>query len=264
MQYKFFILMITTILTAGCATNTTTNTANNSPENQPVLQTDMQKSSYAQGVQYMNNLQQSKIPLDQDLFVLGMNDALNKAPLRLKPEQLQRGQDWVFVQQLLYNEKVGKENVLKGKVFLDANKQKPGIHTTASGLQYKILTDGNGTKKPTIKDTALIRYRIARLDGEELTSTEKTPNPSEVPLTNLLKGWQEAMLMMTVGSKWQIYVPSSLAYGEAGAPEGKVQQNETLVIDVELVGIKPPSTAKAITKELTAGPNGDIKPSSRW
>lgn len=261
MLHKCSMSILILFLSTGCATNTSrTKTA----ENKPILQSDQQKSSYAQGVQYMNNLQQSKIPLDQDLFVLGMNDALHKNPLSLNAEQLQRGQDWIFVQQLLYNEKVGKENVLKGKNFLDTNKLKPDVHTTSSGLQYKILTDGNGAKKPTLKDTVLIRYRITRLEGEELTSTEKSPNPPEVPLANLLKGWQEAMLLMTVGSKWQIYVPSSLAYGEAGAPQGKVQQNETLIFDVELVGIKPPSSAKAKAKELTAGPNGDIKPSSRW
>lgn len=212
----------------------------------------------------MNNLQQSKIPLDQYLFVLGMNDALNKKPMRLNPEQMQRGQDWVFVQQVLYNEKVGKENLKKGKAFLDANKRSPVVHSTASGLQYKVITDGLNNRKPSLNDTVLVHYRITRLDGEELTSTQKNPDPSEVAVAGLMKGWQEAMLLMTEGAAWRLFIPPHLAYGEGGAPEGKVQQNETLILEVKLVGIKPPSSAKAKAKELTAGPGGDIKPSSRW
>ncbi|MEQ1545859.1 FKBP-type peptidyl-prolyl cis-trans isomerase N-terminal domain-containing protein [Methyloglobulus sp.] len=261
MPEKFLTSVLLLLLSTGCATNT----APIKPvENKPILQSDMQKSSYAQGIQYMKFLKQSEIPLDQDLFVLGMNDELNKNPARLDPEQLQRGQDWVYVQQFLYNEKIGKENSKTGTAFLDANKQKPGVHTTASGLQYKILVNGKSTNKLKLKDIALVRYRLARISGEELANTQKSPKIPELPIAGLVKGWQEALLMMTASSKWELYIPSNLAYGEVGAPEGKIQQNETLIFDVELVGIKPPSSAKAAVKALTAAPDGDIKPSSRW
>ncbi|MDO9162539.1 MAG: FKBP-type peptidyl-prolyl cis-trans isomerase N-terminal domain-containing protein [Methylococcaceae bacterium] len=232
MADKISKVVMLLLFLAGCST-----TSIKPVENKLLLQSDLQKSSYAQGVQYMKNLQQSEIPLDQALFVQGLNDVLNKKLLRLNPAELQKGQDWVFVQQVLHNEKVAAENLKIGKAFLDANKQKPGVQTTASGLQYKILMSGKSARKPNLSDTLQLRYRITRLDGQELTSTEKDSKIPEVQVDGLIKGWQEAMLLMTEGAKWQLFVPSDLAYGEVGAPDGRLGPNETLIYDVELVAI---------------------------
>jgi FKBP-type peptidyl-prolyl cis-trans isomerase FklB len=245
-------------LSVGCATMQPT------LSKETVLTTDMQKSSYAQGVLYMKNLQQSEIPLDPDLFMLGISDVLDKTPLRLNPEQLVRGRDWVYVQQMLYTERTSQKNEAEGDAFLKTNKNKAGVVTLASGVQYKILIEGKSKQKPTLKDTVTMRYRITRLNGELFSSTENTPKVPDVAVNTIMQGWQEPLLLMTVGSKWELYVPGSLAYGEAGAPEGKLGANETMIFNVELIGIKPPSLAKATTKALTAGSDGDIKPSSRW
>ncbi|NOS73396.1 MAG: hypothetical protein HOP36_02405 [Methyloglobulus sp.] len=261
MPKKYSITIIVLLLSNGCATTTPTNSTKPA-ENKPLLESDMQKSSYAQGFLYMKHLQKSDIPLDRDLFLLGMNDALNKTPTHLNPEQLQRGQDWVYVQQFLYKEKVGAENLKKGEAFLAANKTKPDVKTTTSGLQYKVLADGKSNRKPKFQDKVQMRYRMSRLNGEELSNTENSAKAQELPVKGLIKGWQEALLMMTEGSKWQLYVPPGLALGESGTPEGNIQPNETLIIDVEVLEIKPPASAK--TKALATGPSGDIKPSSRW
>lgn len=247
---------------AGCASTATPPVQTAGSE--PVLQSDQQKSSYAQGVGYMQNLQKSEIPLDQDLFLLGMNDVLAKKPLRLDAAEIQKGQDWVFVQSVLFNEKLASANLTKGQAFLDGNKQKPGVTVTASGLQYKVLTPGKSAHKPTVKDVAKLHYRISKLDGTELTSTANQSSAPEVKVGGLIKGWQEAMLLMPEGAKWQLFVPSELAYGEAGAPAGNVEPNETLVYEVELLEILPPSAAKAGPKALIASPTGDIKPTSTW
>ncbi|MEI6068165.1 MAG: FKBP-type peptidyl-prolyl cis-trans isomerase N-terminal domain-containing protein [Methylococcaceae bacterium] len=260
MTIKSYSTALVMTVLAGCAATTPTQPTGTAP----VLQTDQQKSSYAQGIFYLQNLQKSEIPLDQDLFVLGMNDVLSKKPLRLNPAELQKGQDWVFVQGVLYNEKVSAENLAKGTAFLAENKLKPGVITTASGLQYKVLVPGKSTRKPTLKDTARVHFRITRLDGKELTTTEKSAKAPEVQIANLVKGWQEAMLLMTEGAKWRLFVPSGLAYGEAGTPDGRLGPNETLIYEVELLGLKASPTAKANATEVSASPTGDLKPTSSW
>jgi FKBP-type peptidyl-prolyl cis-trans isomerase FklB len=203
------------------------------------LQSELQKSSYAQGVQHMKNLKQYNTPLDQDAFLKGMNDILEKHPIRLSAKELQSGLDWVVIQQLLYNDKIAPINLAKGKTYLAANKQKTGVVTLPSGLQYKVIKKGNGLRKPSLSDTVNVRYRISRINGEELADSQKDSTaPPEVKLINAIKGWQEALLLMAQGDKWQLFIPSDLAYGTTGAPIGKVEPNETLIYDVELMGIK--------------------------
>ena len=257
MNNKFAIAMLSMELTAGCAS-----LGGQTADKQPVMETDQQKSSYAQGVQYMKSLAQSEIPLDQELFLLGMNDVLHNIPLRLSPEQLQIGQDWVLVQHYVYDKKIGQENLEKGKAFLAANQKKTGVQVTDSGLQFEILVEGKNGPKPKLSDTALVHYRITRLDGVELTNTQNSPKTPEVQVGRLIKGWQEAMLLMAEGAKWRLYIPAELAYGEGGAPEGQVRQNETLIYDVELISIKPVASTNT-DRKLLGGANG-VKPSSSW
>jgi FKBP-type peptidyl-prolyl cis-trans isomerase FklB len=226
------ILFLLTAFLVGCATT------EHPKELEYQLVSDLQKSSYAQGVEHVKNLQKSQIPLDRSAFLAGIDDMLNHKVLRLNPKELQKGLDWVFVQHVLYNQKLADENQAKGKAFLNANKQKPGIVTLPSGLQYNILASGSGTKKPMLNDKAIVRYRICRLNGEQLTVSGKdVTSPSEIAVKDLTKGWKEAMLLMTEGDKWQLFVPAELAYGEAGASGGGVQPNESLVYEVELVSI---------------------------
>jgi FKBP-type peptidyl-prolyl cis-trans isomerase FklB len=140
------LTLISCFLIGGCATESPQKSA------ATLFHSDMDKSSYAQGIRYMKGLRQSDIPLNQQLFLLGMNDVLEKKPYQLTPAEMQQGQAWVLIQQDLYNENLGKANLAKGQEFLDKNKQKSDVKALPSGLQYKILTNGNNRLKPTLKD----------------------------------------------------------------------------------------------------------------
>ncbi len=124
----------------------------------------------------------------------------------------------------------------EGEAFLAANKTKDGVVTTASGLQYKILTAGTGAK-PTAADTVVCNYKGTFIDGTEFDSSYKRGKPAEFPVGGVIPGWTEALQLMPVGSKWQLVIPSGLAYGTRGAG-GAIGPNQTLVFEVDLISIK--------------------------
>ncbi len=124
----------------------------------------------------------------------------------------------------------------KGQQFLDENSKKEGVHTLPDGLQYKVLKEGTGTK-PKATDTVVVHYRGTLIDGTEFDSSYKRNEPAEFPVNRVIKGWTEALQLMPEGSKWMLYIPSRLAYGERGAP-GAIGPNETLVFEVELLKVK--------------------------
>ncbi len=227
------LTLVSCFLISGCATeppqmSTTT-----------LFHSDRDKSSYTQGVRYMESLRQFDISLNQQLFIQGMNDVLEKRAYRLTPAELQQGQAWLLIQQDLYNEKLGKANLEKGRIFLNKNQQQPGVVALPSGLQYKIIHRGNSQRKPGIKDAVSVNYRINRISGEVLTESGKDPTaPTVLLVNNLIKGWQEGLLLMSEGDNWRLFIPPDLAYGEAGAPPGGVGPNETLVYDIELLAVK--------------------------
>jgi FKBP-type peptidyl-prolyl cis-trans isomerase len=136
------------------------------------------------------------------------------------------------------------KNKKAGEAFLAENKKKEGVVTLDSGLQYKILKAGDG-KTPSVDDTVACHYRAAFIDGTELDSSYKKNKPVDVPLKGAIKGWSEALQLMPVGSEWQLFIPPSLAYGEAGAPRSRIGPNSTLIFDVELVSIKDKPAEKA-------------------
>ncbi len=230
---------------------------------EPVLASDQQQSSYAQGVNYIQNLQKFAIPLDQDLFIQGIKDVLAKRPLRLDPAALQKAQDWVFVQSVLFNEKLAKINREKSQAFLDANKTKPGVVTTASGLQYKELKAGKSKRKPKLSDSAQVYYRINLLNGHELTNNYNKPKPEAIAVNNLMPGWQEAMQRMPEGAKWQLYVPADLAYGDNGVPN-QVGPGETLIYEVTLVSIDAPGKNQVTNNSIHTLNAEDMQQTSSW
>lgn len=130
---------------------------------------------------------------------------------------------------------MGEKNRAAGDAFLSKNRKVKGVKETASGLQYKVLKQGSG-KKPGLNDTVVAHYRGTLISGEEFDSSYKRGQPTEFPLTGVIKGWTEALQLMPVGSKYQLYIPSDLAYGSQGNP--RIPPNSTLIFDVELVGIK--------------------------
>jgi FKBP-type peptidyl-prolyl cis-trans isomerase FklB len=128
------------------------------------------------------------------------------------------------------------KNKAEGQAFLAKNKTAPGVVTLPSGLQYKILKAGEG-KKPTISDTVVCNYRGTFINGTEFDSSYKRNQPLSFPVSGVIKGWTEALQLMPVGSKWQLFIPSDLAYGERGA-SGAIPPNSMLIFEVELLSIQ--------------------------
>ncbi len=125
----------------------------------------------------------------------------------------------------------------KGQEFLADNAKKEGVKKLPDGLQYKVLKEGAG-KKPSATDTVVVHYRGTLIDGTEFDSSYKRGQPAEFPVNRVIKGWTEALQLMTEGSKWMLYIPSTLAYGERGTPGGPIGPNETLIFEVELLKLK--------------------------
>jgi FKBP-type peptidyl-prolyl cis-trans isomerase FklB len=125
-----------------------------------------------------------------------------------------------------------EKNLAAGKAFMEANAKMTGVKTLPSGLQYNVISEGKG-KKPTIDSTVVVNYRGTLVDGTEFDSTARTGQPATFPVKNVISGWTEALQLMKAGSKWQLFIPANLAYGERGPLAG-----QTLIFDVELLEVK--------------------------
>jgi FKBP-type peptidyl-prolyl cis-trans isomerase len=213
----------------------------------PVLKTDKEKMSYAIGVDLARNFQRQRIDAETDALLKGMRDVLSRSKLLMTEEDLHVALN-TFQTELKQTRSravkaVASENKKKGEDFLAANKVREGVVTLPSGLQYKVLKEGDG-KKPTGTDTVEVNYRGTLIDGTEFDSSYSRGQPATLKVTGVIKGWSEALQLMPVGSKWQIFIPSELAYGAAGHSYGKrvggfnIGPNETLIMEVELLAIK--------------------------
>ncbi|MEQ1560610.1 MAG: FKBP-type peptidyl-prolyl cis-trans isomerase [Methyloglobulus sp.] len=254
------LLIATFSILAGCATTPMPETTSKQP---PALTTYQQKASYAEGVDYMTGLRQNDLNVDQDTFLLGVNDVLANRELRLSALEMTKAKDWQLVEGVKHQEVKAAANLAAGKAFMANNQSQPGVKALPSGVQYKILTEGSGANKPKATDTIAINYRLTNTNGVEIDSTAKRGKPAVTALKNLIPGAKEALQLMHKGDKWQLFLPSNLAYGENGTPDGKIKPNETLVFDMELVDINPPKaldTAKAKQDAASMQP----KPSSSW
>jgi FKBP-type peptidyl-prolyl cis-trans isomerase FklB len=214
--------------TASSATKSTTGAT------APVLTTNKQKDSYALGANIGRQLAGQHLTpeqLDSIVFLRGFRDALagGAKPLELSDDQIKAA--------LADLQNAGGEaNLKKGEEFLAENKAKPGVVTTPSGLQYKIIKAGTGPK-PAATDTVLCDYRGTLIDGKEFDSSYKRGQAAAFPVNRVIKGWTEALQMMPVGSKWELFIPPDLAYGANGAGPD-IGPNATLVFEVELHSIK--------------------------
>ncbi len=193
--------------------------------------------SYCIGMAMAQNFKQNGMTdLNTDLMAQGLNDALKGQSTRLSMEQM--GQVLNAFQQTVRNaegQKLSAENRKIGTAFLTENKAKAGVTTTASGLQYSVEKEGTGAK-PTATDRVKVHYTGRLLDGKVFDSSVERGEPAEFPVNGVIKGWTEALQLMPVGSKWKLYIPAELAYGDRGAG-GDIKPGSTLVFDVELLDI---------------------------
>jgi FKBP-type peptidyl-prolyl cis-trans isomerase FkpA len=214
------------------------------------LTTEKDKVSYAIGMNMGQSLQQ--IPdvgkeLDLNILFKGLQAAANKQTTSMTPEQagqvLQAFGTKMQEKAAAVAKVEGEKNTAEGTKFLAANKTKPGVKTTASGMQYQVLTQGKGAM-PKAVDTVKVHYRGTLINGTEFDSSYKRNAPAEFPLNGVIAGWTEGLQLMKAGSKYKFWIPGNLAYGERGSPP-TIGANALLVFEVELLEVKPAAPAAA-------------------
>ena len=226
-----YIAIITGFLIIGCE----------STDNQqrPKLETAMDSVSYSIGVDIGKNMKAQELDINDKAMFAGWKAAFNDEDLQLTEEDmlgtLNNFRKVMQEKSQLRAQQQSEENLSAGQAFLAENANEEGVVTVTSGLQYKVLKKGLGDK-PTEKSSVTVHYRGTLINGEEFDSSYKRGQPFTTPVTNVIPGWTEALQLMPVGSKWELYIPSNLAYGNS--PRGPGGPNSTLVFEVELLGIE--------------------------
>lgn len=261
---KTITLAVTFCLGAGCLAGCA---ANSKPVGKPVgttAQTPMDKTpagtnvfsgekariSYAIGMTIGHNFQAQGVEVDTDLLVRGLKDMQPGGTTLLTPQEMRdtlaEYQKTLAAKQQKMREEAAVKNKADGEAFLAGNKTKPGVVTLPDGLQYKIITDGSGTI-PASNDVVTVNYRGTLIDGTEFDSSISRGKPAQFPVGNVIPGWTEALTHMKIGSKWEVFVPSELAYGPSGRPP-RILPDSVLIFEVELLSTEhpgPPSPAPA-------------------
>jgi len=213
------------------------------------LTTQKQKASYALGMKIASDLKRQGVSpsIDAAITARGLKDALSGTKALLTEDQekaalMQLQTEVRATQQAMMQAEQAKAHEASaparkaGEAFLEANKSKEGVVTLPSGMQYKILTAGTGPK-PTASDTVTCNYKGTLISGKEFDSSAKHGGPSSFPVSGVIKGWTEALQLMPVGSKWQLFIPADLAYGDSPRPGGDIGPGDTLIFEVELLSI---------------------------
>jgi FKBP-type peptidyl-prolyl cis-trans isomerase FklB len=225
------------------------------------LKTQKDKASYAIGLNIGKSMHKDSVDIDPSILLRGLKDGLagskplltddeaRAAMVTLQSEMRKKQEEKMLVQ--------GEANKKEGETFLADNKTKDGVVTLPSGLQYKILKEGAGPK-PAATDTVVCNYKGTLLDNTEFDSSYKRGQPATFLVSGVIKGWTEALQLMPVGSKWQLFVPSELAYGARGGPGGGIGPNATLIFEVELTSIQP--KAEVQVPKPTPSPNPNPNP----
>jgi FKBP-type peptidyl-prolyl cis-trans isomerase FklB len=199
--------------------------------------------SYAIGMTIGHNWQQQGIDVNLDLVLRGLKDAQSGLTL-MTPQEMQTTlaeyQKTLAARQQEIQKQLAVKNKADGEAFLATNKDNPGVVTLPDGLQYKIITDGSGPM-PAASDTVSVNYRGTFIDGTEFDGSDKVGHPIQFQANQVIPGWTEALTHMKAGSKWQLFIPSGLAYGPMGRPP-RIPPNSVLMFEVELVSIVPPAT----------------------
>ena len=211
-----------------------------STQHKTELKTLQDSVSYSIGMDIGRNLKGQMIDVNPDALAQGIKDLNGDGKPMLSDAQA-RGAMMAFQTQMMatHAEKMkaaGEKNKTEGAAFLAENKKKDGVVTLPSGLQYKVLTAGTG-KKPRANDKVMLNYRGTLIDGTEFDNSYKRGEPAVFPVGGIIKGLSEALQLMPVGSKWQIFIPSDIAYGEQGAG-AQITPNAVLIFEIELLGIQ--------------------------
>jgi len=200
------------------------------------LGSEKQKFSYAVGVQIGQDLKRNGMDIDADAVAMAIDDAMEGKKPQLTMEEMQAIFSDYQKKEVAKKELAGSANKAEGEAFLAENSGKEGVTTLPSGLQYKVLTVGKG-KQPTAEDTVSVHYRGTLINGTEFDSSYQRGEPATFPVNGVISGWTEALQLMKEGAKWQLFIPSDLAYGPRGAG-GDIGPHSMLQFDVELLSVK--------------------------
>jgi FKBP-type peptidyl-prolyl cis-trans isomerase FklB len=226
-----------------------------------LLSDQKSRVSYAIGMMLGHNWQQQGLEVNPDIAARAIKDVQAGGATLLTQEEMQQTltsfqQEFRAIQQKKKAE-LGLKNKADGDAFLAANKAKPGVESLPDGLQYIVLTKGTGAT-PTPSDTVTVNYRGTLIDGTEFDSSYKRGQPASFPVGGVIKGWTEALQKMTVGSKWKLFIPSELAYGENG--QRTIPPNSALIFEVELLDTKSPAPvvpAQPLTSDIIKVPSAE-------
>ncbi|MGE3820886.1 MAG: FKBP-type peptidyl-prolyl cis-trans isomerase [Isosphaeraceae bacterium] len=198
------------------------------------------QASYGLGLSLGRNLKAQAVEIDPEVLARGLRDGLTGAKALMTDEQIQAAmtefQNQLNARRMAEMKAAATKNDAAGKAFLAANKSKPGVRTLPSGLQYKVLKEGTGAI-PKATDTVSTHYKGTLLDGTVFDSSIERGEPLSFEVNGVIAGWTEALQKMKVGSKWQLFVPANLAYGENPPQGSPIEPNSVLVFEVELLGI---------------------------
>jgi FKBP-type peptidyl-prolyl cis-trans isomerase len=253
---------------AGCASNskpvekpvgaTAQAPTDKTPAGTNVLSDEKARVSYAIGMMMGHNFQAQGVEVKTDMLVRGLKDMQSGGTTLLTPQEmhdtLAEFQKTVVANQQKMREEAIAKNKAAGAAFLAQNKTKPGIVALPDGLQYKIITAGNGVI-PKLTDVVTVNYRGTLIDGTEFDSSAKAGHPAQFAVNGVIPGWTEALANMKVGSKWEIFVPSELAYGERGRPG--IPPNSVLIFEVELVTAEHSKPSEPLTSDIIKVPSLD-------
>ena len=198
------------------------------------------KFSYAIGLNLGMNFKKQNIDVNTDMMTAGVKDGLAEKP-QMTMDQIREVMMNFEKDMAAKQAETGKKNEADAEKFLADNKKKDGVKTTASGLQYKVMKEGNGAQ-PKSTDNVTVNYRGTLMDGTEFDSSYKRGQPATFPVAGVIKGWTEALQLMKVGSKYQLFIPPALAYGEH-SPSPQIPPNSLLIFEVELMNVQPSTTS---------------------
>lgn len=242
LQKSFVVMALLLLVSTGIACAQNEGEADNS---QGALESLEDRASYAIGMNMAQGMKSQDVPIDLDLLIQGMRDAFAEGETRLTPEEMQKAlqefQQMMVQRQQQARAAQGEQNQQQADAFFAENKDKEGVMTTDSGLQYMVLEEGDGPK-PSVDDRVTVHYTGTLLDGTKFDSSVDRGQPATFPVKGVIQGWQEAIPLMSVGSKYKLWIPPNLAYGANG--QGPViGPNAALVFEVELLGIEDQNTA---------------------